>query len=162
MVIVPYTFFSWIPPSLTSEQRVWLGQEISRVGKKAFTSSLKRRVTGRPTGKQTPFTLKELLDDAKAIASTGTTEPRAPLRAVLPAAIIFSAALALLIAANLIVSFLIVIGIIGPIVVGSLAWTYKQIDRWAQSLLDDYHNHPGKCSRKGSGEGHLQEGIRNQ
>ena len=139
-VSVPYTIYGWTPPELSSSEKIWLGGEIAKVGRKTFTTALKRRLSAPARGpSKTPFTFAEILTDAKHVRDEGHDHSAPPTRAILVALLFFGGCF-WVIASNprLLVTFLVVIAVVGPISIGSLLWMYNKIDRWAQSLIDEY------------------------
>ena len=139
-VAVPYTIYGWTPPELSSSEKIWLGGEIAKVGRKAFATAFKQRVSAPARGpNNTPFTFAEILTDAKKLRDGARARPAPPMRAVL-VAILFFGGCFWIIASNprLLVTFLIALAVVGPISIGSLLWMYNKVDRWAQSLIDEY------------------------
>jgi TPR repeat protein len=139
-VAVPYTIYGWVPPELSPSERIWLGGEIAKVGRKFFVAALKQRLSAPARGKnKTSFTFAEILEDAKRVRDGGTNKTAPPIRAILVAVIFFGGGVWIIAShPRLLVTFLIAMAVVVPISMGSLFLMYNKIDRWAQSLIDDY------------------------
>jgi len=138
-VPIRYTIYSWSPPELSLQERIRLGGEISRTGRKAFVAALKSRLSARPqSAKSNPFTLADVLSDAEGLSSTNYSRPSPSVRAIVVAIIFFGGCFAAIAAIGLIVPLLVALAVIGPISVGSLLWMNSKVDRWVQSLVDEY------------------------
>lgn len=137
---VRYTIYGWTPPELSVSEKIWLGGEIAKVGRKAFAVSLRRKL-GPPTRNSSnnkPFTFADVLRDAENMNKGNRLQPKPTMLAVLVALLFFGGCFWALAESNLIVLFLIVVLVVGSISVGSLLWMYNQVDRWVQSVIDEY------------------------
>jgi hypothetical protein len=139
-VVIPYTIYRWTPPEFSSPEKIWLGGQIAKVGRKAFATSLKKRLsTPDREAKNKPFTFADVLADANTVY----TKPYAPpsISAAL-AGLIFLGFCFWIIATNhrALVTFFSAMLLVGPITIGSLLWMNNKVDRWAQSLIDEYAN----------------------
>ncbi len=131
---IPYTIYQWKPPELSRPEKIWLGGEIAKVGRKAFVRSLKQRLSKPARGSNNkPFTLAEVLGDAEKL-SNGSRQSRPSMIAVLAASLFVGACFCVIAAFHFVVPFLVV----GSASGGSLLWMYNKVDRWAQSLIDEY------------------------
>lgn len=134
---VRYRIYGWVPPKLSVEERMALGEAIVRVGRKQFVASLKRRLS--PPAhviKAESFSFQDVLSDV---------EKGLPLPAKLsiPAALLallFFAGCFWLIASTprLLTSFLITMAIILPVSLGSLLSMHRKIDQWVNEVADDF------------------------
>src|SRR6202021_853213 len=96
------------PPELSSPERLRLGGEIAKGGRKAFVASLKQRLsTPEPGEKNKPFTFGDVLGNAEKLRNRKRAQPLPPMRTVLVALLFFGGCL-WVIASNhrLLVSFL--------------------------------------------------------
>jgi hypothetical protein len=137
MFLVPYTIYRWTPPELSLPEKIWLGEEVAKVGRGAFVTSLKRRLGTPARGSNNrPFTFADVLRDAEKVGHASQSRP--PMKAVLAALLFVGASFWVIAATHHFRSFLGAMLMVGPISVGSLLWMYSKVDRWAQSLIDDY------------------------
>jgi hypothetical protein len=134
---VRYRIYGWIPPDLSVEERMVLGEAIVRVGRKQFVASLKRRLSPPlHMTKAEQFSFQDVLYDV---------EKGLPVRAKLSVsatlfALAFFAGCIWLIASTprLLTSFLVTMAIILPISMGSLLLMNRKIDQWVNEIADDF------------------------
>ena len=89
-MMVPYYFFRWTPPELSLPERISLGREIAKVGRKPFVDALKRRLgTVHGPSSNKPFTFADVLDDAQKPLA----QPPATIGGLLLAIVFLEAAL---------------------------------------------------------------------
>jgi hypothetical protein len=134
----PYSLFSWNPPKLSAPQRIQLGRAITVVGREAFVRALKIRLID-PESRQGLFTLANVLRDAEAPQTIVSSHRK-----------LFSVAL---LAAG--VAAIVALGGLGPLLAcsaivlpisGGLLWrTNRKIERWVQSLVDEYARSTASC-----------------
>ena len=138
MFLVPYTIYRWTPPELSWSEKIWLGEEVAKVGRKAFVTSLKRRLGAPALGRNNnkSFTFVDVLRDAEML--NNGSQPRLTMRKVLVALLFFGGCLYFIAAAHQMGRFVVAMLVVGPVSGGSLLWMYNKVDRWAQSLIDDY------------------------
>ena len=139
-VPVRYTIYGWSPPELSPSERIWLGEEIAKVGRKAFVTALKQKLSAPARAPNTrSFTFSEIITDAKRLRDEKRARPGPPMWAVAVTLLFFGGCF-WIIASNprLLVSLLVTMAIVAPISIGSLLWMYNKVDRWAQSFIDEY------------------------
>ena len=137
---ISYNLYKWTPPDLSTQERIRLGGEIARVGRKEFVYALRMRLcnSAQPSHAK-PFTLADVISDA---AQYRPAESTLAQRAM--AILFFTVVIVILIISGLIVPLLL----IGSVTIGSLLWAYRKVDRWTQTLIDDYaHAIAGKGLR---------------
>jgi len=134
-VAVPYKIYVWIPPELALQERIWLGGEITKVGRKAFAASLKRRLSAPRRGANSKtFTFADVLSDAENIRASSSP----PTWRILIALAFLAGCLWAIAASGLFVSFTVAILVLGPISFGSAYWAFNKVDRWTDTLVDEY------------------------
>jgi hypothetical protein len=78
-IAAKYTIYGWTPPDLSSAERIWLGEEIAKVGRNAFASSLKLMLSGSPQGTpKQPFSLVDVLSDAESSKKRNHGQSKSP------------------------------------------------------------------------------------
>jgi hypothetical protein len=122
-------YFYWEPPKLSQQERLALGQAIAAVGRKAFAKALWARLVDIRAERRS-FSYADVLNDvtAKPIA------PASPWKARIGGIAFFGGGLVLLIATGLIFVFLMALVLGG----GTALWVYRRVDRWTQSIVDEY------------------------
>src|SRR5712691_1602306 len=89
-VAVPYTIYGWAPPELSVPEKIWLGREIAKVGRKAFATSLKQRLSTPVRGTNNkPFTFADVLRDAELLSNGNRAQSPLPMRVILAALLFF-------------------------------------------------------------------------
>ena len=135
-VLVRYTIYGWKPPDLPVPERIWLGGEIAKVGKKPFVVSLKRRLGPKAQNSSNKsFTFADIIRDAENMNKGIPAEPRHPLVMQLVALLLFGVGL-WWVASHppILILFLFVV----PISIGSLLFMNNEIERWVQGLVEEY------------------------
>ena len=137
---IQYTIYRWKPPELSLTERIWLGGKIAKIGRKAFAFSLKQRLSppARRSKNNKCFTFADLFNDAEMLSNRSHAQARPSMKAVLAALLFFGAGFWAIAATHQIGFFIRAIVVVGPISIGSLLWMYNKVDRWAQSLIDEY------------------------
>lgn len=140
VAIIRYTIYDWEPPQLSKEDASALVREIRGVGQDNFTKALKRRLSvPAELGGPKPFTLNDVLEDAKRPAPASN-----PVGAIFGMAILSAAVLWMAISVP---PLLVPLFIIGGVSLGSFYWMRSRIDRWVQSLVDA-HGHRRSASHE--------------
>jgi hypothetical protein len=146
---VPYVIYQWLPPTLTPEEELWLGGEISRLGFKTFSSTLKSHACDT---QKSGFTLNDVINfcekinDWNAQNKSRSTSPRDIIRAVPGLAVLFGLLwLGWKWAFNTFPSLLDAAKhlwfpavLAGAFSFGTMFWTRHKIDRWCQALVIKY------------------------
>ena len=127
---------------MPAAQRVALGQAIAEVGRDAFIKALKQRLTNPARYGHKPFTFADVLNDAVT-----PEQPTSPSVLVVGGAVLGAglvACLAFVPGAAVVLPFGLAVG------GGTLWWMNRKIERWVQSVLDDYASFapPGTGSDK--------------
>jgi hypothetical protein len=133
-VSIPYKFFKWQPPELSASQRIEIGHMIAKVGRDAFVASLTSALLSSLDPNKSPISIFDVLRDAKDPPARVASS----MRQKLIAGAFFISCFTLLVATGLITMFVVVTAVIAPITFGSLWWTGRKIERWAQDVLNEY------------------------
>src|SRR6266851_9558849 len=89
-VAIPYTVYRWTPPELSLPEKIWLGGEIAKVGRKAFATALKQRLSTPARGSNNkPFTFADVLGDAEKVGNGNRAQSTPPTGAVIAALLFF-------------------------------------------------------------------------
>jgi len=138
MTTIQYPIYFWRPPALSPTERIYWGEKIFEVGKESFTRSLKKRLRSKSN---TSFTIGEILREAEAQQNKKHLCSRYILACLF---VIFFCALILVAIPHsqflkfLFIKLFVVAVVILPISMGSLLWAYIEIDKWAQTLINEY------------------------
>ena len=137
-MILTYYLFDWKPPELSQSEKILLGKEIASIGRKAFVRALRTRLTDvRSPSNNKSFTIGDVLKDVRNPVDLRTA-PAARSKAVVGTVIL--AAMFIVLAAFCVAfpPLLIGIALTARATFGSMGWMNRKIDRWAQSLVDEY------------------------
>jgi hypothetical protein len=137
----------WTPPALTLPERIWLGGEIAKVGRKAFATSLKRSLSDSSNWSNCkPLRFDEILRDAERLRDGKNVQPPISRTAAALLLLVFGGGVAFLIAAALNSRYLAAVAVAGTVSIGSLFWMSRKIERWAQKLIDEYSQSVANCN----------------
>ena len=142
---IRYTIYSWTAPDLSRDERVSLGKEIVRVGRKKFVIALKARAlrTRRSGDANSKFSLLDVIQDAERMPAPGTPAVISTEQKVwsIIALLLIIVGMSLFARANrtlFIGRFVVPVLVLSPVVFGSFLRASTKIDRWAQELADEY------------------------
>jgi hypothetical protein len=149
MTAVPirYWIFRWSPPELSEAERLWVGREISRVGRQAVIRCFKQHMSDTITNRDSGgFSVSDVLRDAELYSNPGYRKQVPTLRAKVIAIIFFGACFAFLLATGLLAFALIAIAFVLPVSLGSMWWSTRKFENWVASVIDDY-SHATTCPK---------------
>jgi hypothetical protein len=134
---VRYRIYGWMPPNLSAEERMALGEAIVRVGRKQFVAVLKRRLSPPlHTTRGEPFTFRDVLSD---VQKGLPIRPKLSWPAILFALVFFSGCMWFIVSTpRVLTSFLITMALIIPVSLGSMLFMHRKIDRWVNEVADDF------------------------
>ena len=138
-----YPIFRWTPPEFTLQEQIELGEDIARVGRKAFVTAFKQRLsTWSPGSKPKPFTFADILDDAQTKQQQPPTTPKEWITGLSLISLFLGGFAFIIPYQGLLAAMVFVL----PVSLGSLLWTHNKVDRWVQSLIDEYTQSVAKSS----------------
>ncbi len=137
--LIRYTIYTWAPPNLSVSEKVALGRQISRVGRKPFVAALKARLSPpTPHSRAEPFTYADVLRDAQKMRDGNLDRTRPSLVLIILSILFFAGCAWAIVAAGHVAAFFVAAAFVIAVSGGSLFWVHSKVDRWVQSLIDEY------------------------
>jgi len=134
--------YNWIPPSLSENEQIQVGRKISIVGHKAFVMALKARITKNQTfSKEELFSYSDIFMDAKYLRDNNYKSKiqHGKFEIVLSSVILLSVIVYVLY--NMNARFIVISGLLASMALTAPFYysMTRRVDRWAQSLVDEYN-----------------------